>query len=458
MFGKRSKRTESEAEDFEGGDLNNDFIADDGLTDGDNQSASEWSDEAGDGTEEFAQPRQRSSLAKVLPWAALGVIGAAGAGYFYLNHMAPSAQPAETPVVAEAPTTDATTEPTDLAAAPVDMLTADPNAVTATPDTPVASPETPAATEAMGETAPPLATSDPTTDLAASPLAEAPADGDVPAESAVALLPVAEQPADVAVTPADATVIPSAEATPADLTADTASAITGEVVAPAADPVQPAEDATAALEPVVAPAVDIVAPTSEPAAVTEPVTATEPTEPVVEATAAVTTPDPVVAPTTATAPANGEQIADMSERMSVIEHQIADLTKALDRVASQPATTTNPTPDADLSRQVAQLQTQVRDLQAELASVKANRPAASRSNSAASTSTPKPQTAAPAQPRVTWTLRAAQSGEAWISRSAQGELKSVKVGETVTGLGRVTDIRLRNGRWEVVGTQATVRQ
>lgn len=403
MFGKRAKKQSTD--DFEGteADFSEDFAAhgdeDNSFVESDNG----WEDETALGGDDVIEPelrdRRRSPLAKVLPFVTLGVLAAGGAGYYYVNYMQPPAAAPAPAVIAAAPAGD-----TEVAAVPA----AEP---ATTPDSGTSEPTS----EATAETAPPMV---------------APA----PQDAAEGML----QPAE-----------PVASA-PTDIQPDTTATETPAVTT--AEPV-----ATTAPEPVVA-----AEPT--PAAVVEPVVQV-PSEPA-----------PVMATTPAVSPAvpaiTDEKLADLSERMDVIEHQIGDLTKAIDRMAAQPAVTAQPVAaatDDKLTDTVTALQEQVRKLQADLAAVKntprapapvATAPAPQAPRAATRTATaPRPQTTAPAEPVVRWTLRAAQSNEAWISRSAEGELKSVTVGDTLSGIGRITAIRqTASGAWEVVGTTGSIRQ
>ncbi len=78
----------------------------------------------------------------------------------------------------------------------------------------------------------------------------------------------------------------------------------------------------------------------------------------------------------------------------------------------------------------------------------------------------KAATPAPAKPKPavtktaasTWTLRSAQPGKAVIASKTTSDLRTVEVGNTVPGLGRITDISIVNGKWVVRGTQGSVSQ
>lgn len=51
-----------------------------------------------------------------------------------------------------------------------------------------------------------------------------------------------------------------------------------------------------------------------------------------------------------------------------------------------------------------------------------------------------------------WVLRSAQPGSAMVASKATGDMRSVKVGDTLPGLGRVLSIQMENGRWVVKGS------
>lgn len=58
-----------------------------------------------------------------------------------------------------------------------------------------------------------------------------------------------------------------------------------------------------------------------------------------------------------------------------------------------------------------------------------------------------------AHPSSVWVLKSAKPGVAVIRSAATGDFKSVKVGDVVTGIGRITSIRETSTGWVVQGTQ-----
>lgn len=76
--------------------------------------------------------------------------------------------------------------------------------------------------------------------------------------------------------------------------------------------------------------------------------------------------------------------------------------------------------------------------------------------------TPSPQQAAPA-PRTTtetvrWVLRGAQPGQAMVARAGDGDVQTVRPGDSLPGIGRITEIVYVDGRWKVRGTLGEISQ
>jgi len=73
---------------------------------------------------------------------------------------------------------------------------------------------------------------------------------------------------------------------------------------------------------------------------------------------------------------------------------------------------------------------------------------------------PSPRSLQPAPPSSSggWELRAAQPGKAWVSKRGQRDIQSVELGQTLPGIGKVTEITNINGLWTVVGTTGSIKQ
>jgi hypothetical protein len=68
------------------------------------------------------------------------------------------------------------------------------------------------------------------------------------------------------------------------------------------------------------------------------------------------------------------------------------------------------------------------------------------------------KTTAPQASKPLWTLKSASPGRAVISNSAAGDYKTVVVGDTVTGLGKITSITETTSGWIVTGTKGKISE
>lgn len=59
---------------------------------------------------------------------------------------------------------------------------------------------------------------------------------------------------------------------------------------------------------------------------------------------------------------------------------------------------------------------------------------------------------------VKWVLRSAQPGKATLSAEGSNDLKSVEIGNTLPGVGRIISIQIENGLWIVRGTNGAISQ
>lgn len=430
MFGKRANRSSAADNEFPEDDFDQSAQADMA------EATDEWADGDDSGSSAAPAARGGSGLAKLIPFVAIGLAAAGGAGYFYMNHMAPKAvAPVGGEVIAAAPTAAPETM-VDPSAEVMPTEETD-TAVAAAPE--LATPETPQAEAIPAETP----TDEPApVELTQDSAATAEVIPAEPEASPVAADPVVAETAEPLVAATDAPVV--TDATPLDV-APVEAAPVAEAAAVAA-PEAVAE----------APVIESVTETPEAPQAAE-------QEPALEA---LTAPAPVSAPVAA--PAVAEASGDVTMRLSVVEHQMSDVAKAVDALVAKQAGQSS----ADLATQVTALEAQVKALQSELRDLRSAprtvgkteakvepksdvtvvAPKAEKSERAA-----KPAVA-PAPAKSNWVLRAAQAGEAWVSRGAQGSLQSVKVGDSLPGIGRVTAISQRDGVWVVVGTNGSLRQ
>ncbi len=64
----------------------------------------------------------------------------------------------------------------------------------------------------------------------------------------------------------------------------------------------------------------------------------------------------------------------------------------------------------------------------------------------------------PSLRKVAWTVRAAQLGRAVVYDKSSKEMKSVEVNDTLSGIGRIKSIQMKNGRWVITGTKGQILQ
>lgn len=65
---------------------------------------------------------------------------------------------------------------------------------------------------------------------------------------------------------------------------------------------------------------------------------------------------------------------------------------------------------------------------------------------------------APKAVAIRWVLKSAQPGRAVVANAATGDMRSVEVGSSLSGLGRITSISNATGLWVVQGTSGRVSQ
>lgn len=86
----------------------------------------------------------------------------------------------------------------------------------------------------------------------------------------------------------------------------------------------------------------------------------------------------------------------------------------------------------------------------------------SKPSSQPSTASKKVAKASPvkkkAPPKISWELRAASPGQAWVSQKGQKELKQIGIGDKLAGVGTIQSISNSNGKWVVTGSSGTITQ
>lgn len=69
-----------------------------------------------------------------------------------------------------------------------------------------------------------------------------------------------------------------------------------------------------------------------------------------------------------------------------------------------------------------------------------------------------PKASPKATSKISWELRAAQPGKAWVSKKGQRDVRPVVVGDSLSGIGRITAISYNGARWSVQGTSGRILQ
>jgi len=175
--------------------------------------------------------------------------------------------------------------------------------------------------------------------------------------------------------------------------------------------------------------------------------------------AAAATAAPTPAPTEdAAAKAHAEAL---EKKLAVTEKSLADAEKALKQANDELAKKS-----AALAQAQADLKTAQADAKAaaKTAATAKSTPAVATKQTgtaAAPTAEKKPVAAQPAAParKVDWVLRSAKPGMAWVSEKGSNEMRTVSVGDTLAGIGKVTAIATdAQGRWFVNGTRGSINQ
>ncbi|MDD9899766.1 MAG: hypothetical protein OXT65_02160 [Alphaproteobacteria bacterium] len=137
--------------------------------------------------------------------------------------------------------------------------------------------------------------------------------------------------------------------------------------------------------------------------------------------------------------------------------------------ASDNIPATENTSDGDFADRVAALEKRLVALEKDMVSraefdkLKKNTQKASSSKaspkSAAKASASQKTTRRATAPAVSWVLKSAKPGMAWVSEKGNSELRMVSVGDTLPGIGTVSAVEKNDsGRWIVRGSAGVLRQ
>lgn len=158
--------------------------------------------------------------------------------------------------------------------------------------------------------------------------------------------------------------------------------------------------------------------------------------------------------TTAPDQEQAERIESMTAEIGTLESKLAEANDALAHKAEE----------AD--RKIAELNDTIAALEKRLAAAESQQESASADSTpeaVVAEPPPKPKkSSAPAQAKsgssTKWQLRSAQPGKALISESGSSDFRTVVVGDTLRGLGKIVSIDIEDGKWVVTGTQGRILQ
>ncbi|WP_435640649.1 alginate biosynthesis protein AlgP [Micavibrio aeruginosavorus] len=167
---------------------------------------------------------------------------------------------------------------------------------------------------------------------------------------------------------------------------------------------------------------------------------------------------PLAAPVAEQAPStesiDPDMGAQMLDRLDLIAARLDQLEDDLSVVRKESAATA--------TDEVEELRAAVKALEKKL-NTQAQAPAVSSSDTPPSRTTtlkaePKPKPVARQAQSVQWVLKGAQPGRAMVARAGESEMRTVEVGDSLPGVGRISSIAYENGRWVVIGSEGRISQ
>lgn len=156
-------------------------------------------------------------------------------------------------------------------------------------------------------------------------------------------------------------------------------------------------------------------------------------------------------------------IAAMNIRMDAIMRQLESLALRVETLADAAPVLSAPATAVDNGK-VQALEQTIRTLEKRIEALASEKAKAASAPSRPKTTTAQPKKttakpkAAPVKASPQWELRGAAQGQAYIAEKGTQNLRSVAVGDTLTGIGRITAIVVEGGRWVVRGTSGQITQ
>jgi hypothetical protein len=156
-----------------------------------------------------------------------------------------------------------------------------------------------------------------------------------------------------------------------------------------------------------------------------------------------------------TAVANGQHMT--AAQVATLEQHLRETRKALDDAEAALAQANSEL--AGKSEELVRLQAELKAARKAAAEAVARPSAREGVKSVSGNRTSPPRSQQVPVRRTEWVLRSAKPGMAWVSEKGSREMRTIAVGDTLAGIGKVTAITMdAQGRWSVNGTQGTINQ
>lgn len=154
-------------------------------------------------------------------------------------------------------------------------------------------------------------------------------------------------------------------------------------------------------------------------------------------------------------------ISALNDRMDLIMTRIESLADKVENLAESEPVLSAPAQGNDET--VARLEKTIQTLEKRMATLADSKPVATKpapKKSAATAPVKRKSEKAYVPPKKTtqWELRGASPDEAYVAQKGSQSLRTVRVGNSLDGIGRITSIAVESGRWVVRGTSGIITQ
>jgi hypothetical protein len=153
---------------------------------------------------------------------------------------------------------------------------------------------------------------------------------------------------------------------------------------------------------------------------------------------------------------NSDDLNAITSQVEAMDTRLNDLTSRMDQIMvkldAEPAMSA-PTMNNDA---ISKMENTISTLEKRIETLsKAKAPVKRQAKKAVTTKKEAPKIS---KPKIVWELRGASPEQAYVAQRGTQNLRTVAVGETLDGIGRVTSIAIENNRWIVRGTSGVITQ